>query len=343
MSDVLTWIGILACIAQSGMFSGLNLAVYSPSRLRLETAAEAGDLDATRVLALRRDANFTLVTILWGNVATNVLLTLLAGSLLAGIMAFLFSTVVITFVGEIVPQAYFSRHAVPIAARLSPLLRFYRFVLWPVARPVASLLDRWVGPEGIPWFREAELRDILYHHARNADNEVGRLEATGAANFLALDDIRVAAEGEPIDPRSVLALPFEEGRPVLPVATSSAFDPFLRQIAASGRKWVVITDPTNEPRFVLNVPAFLRGALLDAPHFDPGATLHTPVLVRNETGTLGQAIGNLTVRSRKPGDDVVEQDVILVWTPGHRRIITGADLLGRLLRDIVRVAPDPAG
>jgi hypothetical protein len=37
----------------------------------------------------------------------------------------------------------------------------------------------------------------------------------------------------------------------------------------------------------------------------------------------------------KPGneDDVIDDDLILVWG-GQRRIITGADLLGRLLRGI---------
>lgn len=78
MSDALLWLGILICLSQSATFSGLNLAVFSLSRLRLEAAAEEGDVRARRVLALRRDANFTLVTILWGNIAINVLLTLLA-------------------------------------------------------------------------------------------------------------------------------------------------------------------------------------------------------------------------------------------------------------------------
>jgi len=108
---LLTWIGILLCLSQSAMFSGMNLALFTISRLRLEIAASAHDRGAMRVLALRQDYNFALTTILWGNVGANVLLALLANSVLAGVLAFLFSTVVITFFGEITPQAYFSRHA----------------------------------------------------------------------------------------------------------------------------------------------------------------------------------------------------------------------------------------
>ena len=129
MSEWLTWLGITLCLSQSATLSGLNLAVFSISRLRLETAAAAGDRNAILVLSLRRDANFTLATILWGNVAVNVLLALLADSVLAGVAAFLFSTVVITLAGEIMPQAYFSRNALRMAAMLVPLLRFYRVLL----------------------------------------------------------------------------------------------------------------------------------------------------------------------------------------------------------------------
>lgn len=99
---------------------------------------------------LRRDANRTLTTILRGNVAINVLLTLLADSVMAGVAAFLFATVVITIVGEIVPQAWFSRLAFKVAGRLAPLLRFYRLLLWPVAWPSGKLLDVRIGLEGIP-------------------------------------------------------------------------------------------------------------------------------------------------------------------------------------------------
>ena len=105
------WVGVAFCIVQTALFSGLNLALFSVSRLRLEVEAAGGDANAAKVLGLRVNSNFTLATILWGNVATNVLLTLLSESVLAGVGAFVFSTIVITLLGEIIPQAYFSRNA----------------------------------------------------------------------------------------------------------------------------------------------------------------------------------------------------------------------------------------
>jgi metal transporter CNNM len=96
---------------------------------------------------------------------------------MAGVAAFLFSTVVITLAAEIAPQAYFSRNALRMAALLSPVLRFYQVLLWPVARPSAKLLDAWVGPEGMPWYRERELRQVLEHHARGERTEIGRVDS----------------------------------------------------------------------------------------------------------------------------------------------------------------------
>jgi metal transporter CNNM len=337
MNETLTWLGIAFCLSQSATFSGLNLAVFSLSRLRLEAAASAGNPDAVRVLDLRRDANFTLVTILWGNVAINVLLTLLAESILAGVTAFLFSTLAITFLGEIVPQAFFTRYALRVAATLSPLLRVYRWVLWPVARPVAWVLDRWVGPEAIPWFRETELRDLLLEHVRDAGTEVGRLEAIGAINFLTLDDLPAHREGEPLDPASVVSLPLAGDRPVFPRFRRAADDPFIRAVDRSGKKWVVLTDPEGRPRLVLDAHLFLRRTLLrpDEPA-DPMEFCHRPLVVREPARPLGEVLGRLVAASEHPEDDVVDEDLILLWGDAERRIITGSDLLGRLLRGIVR-------
>ena len=48
---------------------------------------------------------------------------------------------------------------------------------------------------------------------------------------------------------------------------------------------------------------------------------------------LGDVIGCMKVKPERPGDDVIDNDLILVWGE-QKRVITGADLLGRLLRGI---------
>ena len=140
-TTVALWTGITFCIVQAGIFSGLNPAIFSISKLRLEVEAAGGNGDVEKLLDLRADFNFTLATILWGNVATNVLLTLLFESVLAGVGAFFFSTVIITLLGEIFPQAYFSRNALRIAAWFTPFLKLYQVMLFAIAKPIALALN----------------------------------------------------------------------------------------------------------------------------------------------------------------------------------------------------------
>ncbi len=329
-----TWIAMAACLTQSAMFSGLNLGMLGPSRLRLQVAARGGDRGAQRVLALREDFHLLLTTILWGNVAVNTLLALLADSILAGVTAFAVSTVGITLLGEIVPQAYISRHAYLVGGALAPLIRFYRFVLMPVAWPTARMLDRLIGKEGLGLFREVDLREMLKLHIREESSDVSHVEGHGALNFLALDDRSLAEESEELHPDSILSLPLEDDRPRFPDFEPSSSDPFLRSVHGSGRKWVVITGPDQRPRLVLNADAFLRAVLIEAAPVRPGDFCHEPLVVTDEATKLESVLGNLDLRPGRSGGQPHHPDLVLLWTDRHRRVLTGADLLENLLRGI---------
>jgi len=333
--NLLTWLGIVVCISQSAMLSGLNLAFFTVSKLELRIEVAQNNRHARRVLALREDANFLLVTILWGNVSVNVLLALLSDSILSGIGAFLFSTVAITILGEIVPQAYFSRHALRIASALQPFLRLYQAVLYPVAKPTAMVLDRWLGPEAITFFKEKDIRALIRLHMESSQTDIEKVEGQGALNFLALDDLPLAAEGEPIDPGSVVVMDFHNNRPVFPTIRPDAGDDFLQKVHRSGKKWIVIVDREGEPRMVMDSDEFIRDALFNPDGFNPYWHCHRPVVARSGRTTIGCVISKLRVKPEHGQDDVVDDDIILLWND-EKRVITGADILGRLLRGIVR-------
>jgi len=329
------WIGILLCLSQSAMLSGLNLAFFTISKLELQMEVAKGNKQADHVLALRKDANFLLVTILWGNVAVNVLLALLSGSVMTGIAAFLFSTVIITMFGEIFPQAYFSRNVFKFGSLFSPVLRFYQALLFPVAKPTALLLDHFLGPEAISYFKEKDIRQLIKLHMAAAESEIEKVEGRGALNFLDLDDVPLAAEGERVEPRSIIFLPFEKGKPVFPKLPGDDYDTFLRRIHESRKKWVVLVDQDQVPKMVLNSDEFIRDALFNSERYNPYRHCHRPVLVTDGQATIGDAITRLRVIPEHSEDDVVDHDVILLWNE-NRRIITGGDILGRLLRGIVQ-------
>ena len=341
-AEWLTWLGIVFCLSQSAMFSGLNLALLGISRLSLEVEVAAGSSAASRILQLRTDTNFLLTTILWGNVGINVLLTLLSNSVLAGVSAFLFSTVFITFFGEIAPQAYFSRNALKMGALFAPLLRFYQLMLYPVAKPSALVLDWLLGREGIQYFRERDMHTLIQKHIDASSSDIDRLEGIGAMNFLALDDLLVTDEGEPVDPLSVIMLPHQQGLPEFPVYEASAQDPFIEAINASGKKWVIFADEAGAPSLVLNANEFLRAALFSHDHVNVRRFCHRPVVVKNTRMMLGNVLSRLMSTGAHGGEDGIEYDLVLVWAE-QRRVITGSDILGRLLRGVspvtARAAP----
>jgi metal transporter CNNM len=330
-----SWAGIFLCLSQSAMLSGLNLACFSISRIQLEIEAAQDKEDAIKVLGLRKDANFLLTTILWGNVGVNTLLALLSGSVLGGIAAFLFSTVFITVFAEIFPQAYFSRNALKVASLLSPVVRFYQFLLYPVAKPTAKILDLWLGPEGIHYVREEMLKRYLLRSIGMSGSEISAFEGKGAVNFLALDSRQVGDEGSILAPRSVVRVTAVDGRLELPTPGTPGWKAFVAQVQASEERWVVLTDSTDAPRLLLDANRFLRAAFSSSESdLDPRDHCVEPVVTTNPNDTLEKVLGNAKV----PENDSTERGIILLWDK-QRRIITHFDVLKRLFQGVLPPTP----
>lgn len=331
----IVWAGIAACLVGSALCSGLTIGFFSLSRIHLETLTEQGNQPARRILELRKDANFLLATLLWSNVAVNVLLTLLTDSQLTGISAFTFSVIGITVLGEILPQAYFSRNALKLGSQLIWFVKILQLLFIAVAKPSAWLLDRLIGQEGISWFEEKELNALLHLHTIAQETEIGRVEGVGATNFLSLDDVSCLDEGSPLNPLSVVQFSSKSEFHLFPSTVTDVQDSLVQQIHQSGEKWVVVTDSKKFPHFVLDADSFLRELLIDK-KYRPYHHCHRPILITDPQSRLDQLLPRLKVKPEHAQDDVIDQDIILIWTDSHKRIITGADILGRLLRGIVR-------
>jgi hypothetical protein len=190
----------------------------------------------------------------------------------------------------------------------------------------------WIGKESIDYIPENEIQETLKQHLRAPESDISRAEGIGAINFLSLDDILVSQEGEPVDPESVLRLPHAQGRPVFPAFDSIPQDTFLQQIQASGKRWVLIATEDGKPTYALDASGFLRAALFEPGPVNPAVYCHRPVTVSDRRTRLDEVLGRLEA---EPGEDVIDRDIILLWGQ-EKRIITGADLLGYLMRGIAR-------
>ncbi|WP_406655675.1 DUF21 domain-containing protein [Methanolobus sp. ZRKC2] len=333
----ITWIFILLCLAQSAIFSGLTIGLFGLSPLRLEIEAELKNPYALKILNLRKKSNYLLATLLWGNVGINVLLTLLTDTVMTGAAAFLFSTVAITCFGEIMPQAYFSRNALKMGAYLTPLIKFYGGLLYPVAKPSEIILDWWLGKEQVHYYKERAFRTMLRKHMKSAYSDIDRFEAIGALNFLSIDDLGIKKEGTPIHPLSIIRLPFSNGLPVFPELDSYYGEQLVNQIAASGKKWAIVINEKDEPLIAIDSDGFLRGTMLVDRHFEPHRYCHHPIVVSDPEEKIGNVINKLKVYPIDSEDDVIDEDLILYWNKDdpEKKIITGSDILGRLLRGLV--------
>ncbi len=320
------------------MCSGLTLGFFSLSRIHLELLDKQGDVEAKTVLKVRQDANFLLATLLWSNVAVNVLLTLLSDEQMVGVLAFFFSLFGITLFGEILPQAYFSRNALRLGAKFAPVVKVLQFVFYPMAKPSALVLDQIVGKEGITWFKDYELDTLLKIHAQTPETDISEVEGHGASNFLNLDDISSLEEGSPLHPESIIQLPFDGNRIVFPKETPLVSDRFVQQIHLSREKWVIITDDSQTPRLVLDADGFLRELLVEQ-QYKPLRHCHRPIIFNHITVSLGELLKQLRVNPEHVEDDVIDHDLVLIWSADQKRIITGADILGRLLRGIAKRNP----
>jgi metal transporter CNNM len=154
----------LVLVLLSGLFSGLTLGLLSLDSQSLRRRAKHGDVDAAKIYPVRLKGNLLLTTLLLGNVAVNTTLSIFLTNIASGLMAGLLATGLIVVFGEIVPQAVISRYAIWFGARTLWFTKFALFICWPIAWPIAKLLDKGLGSELPTTYSHKELMDIISEH-----------------------------------------------------------------------------------------------------------------------------------------------------------------------------------
>ena len=130
---------IIALLLFSAYFSATETAFTSLNRIRIKNKADAGDEQAKKVLALERNFDNLLSTILIGNNLVNIANTAAATVLfvnLYGTRGPLISTIVTTVVvlifGEITPKSLAKEYPEQFAMFSAPLINILRIILMPL-------------------------------------------------------------------------------------------------------------------------------------------------------------------------------------------------------------------
>ncbi|MDP3836751.1 MAG: CNNM domain-containing protein [bacterium] len=189
-------------ILLSALFSGLNLGLMSLSSFELKRKAELGDKNAKKVYEVRKNGNLLLVTLLLGNVAVNAAIAICFNSIMTGIVAGVITTMLITLFGEIAPQALFSRFALSLGARVVWVVKVFLFLFYPLAGPIAWLLNKIFGNELRTIYSKKELMQIISEHADDDSPEIRQDEERIALGALTFGDKKIR---EVMTPRSFVA------------------------------------------------------------------------------------------------------------------------------------------
>lgn len=191
-------IQVLVLVGFAAVCSGLNVAFMSLNVGDLRRKAKLGNVDAVRLLPLRKDTHLVLGAILLTNVAAASAAPLVLDTQLNGIVAGIVSTLLLVVFAEILPQAMFTRHALSFCGRLSWLMRTMVAVTYPLAKPLQLLLDRLFGKEHSKLHTRHELGLMITEHLGDNTSELDEDEVEIIRGALQLSEKRVHAIMTPI-------------------------------------------------------------------------------------------------------------------------------------------------
>eukprot|EP00934_Nitzschia_sp_Nitz4_P007682 Nitzschia sp. Nitz4//scaffold47_size129522//11522//13207//NITZ4_003534-RA/size129522-processed-gene-0.153-mRNA-1//-1//CDS//3329552749//7672//frame0 len=140
-------IGALVCVAMAALAAGLTSGMLSLDPLMLLIKMRAAptpqeQAQAATLLPIIKQHHLLLVTLLLLNSLANEALPLFLSALVSPIVSVVLSVTLVLVFGEIIPSAVFTGpNKVRIAAQMVPIVRLCMLLLWPLAYPIARVLD----------------------------------------------------------------------------------------------------------------------------------------------------------------------------------------------------------
>ncbi|KAJ2808211.1 hypothetical protein H4R21_000167 [Coemansia helicoidea] len=163
------YVQVVACavlVLAGGLLAGLTLGLMSLDETNLHILATSGSARqqryARRILPIRKNGHWLLVTLLLANTVINETLPIVLHSIVGGgVMAVLVSTASIVLFGEIIPQSLCARHGLAIGAFFAHPVRALQYLLSPIGYPIAMLLDYVLGAEHGVIYKKAQLKELV--------------------------------------------------------------------------------------------------------------------------------------------------------------------------------------
>ena len=190
------WYNVLiisSLVILSGIFAGLTLALFSIKLTTLERKIRLGDKRAEKVYKFRKYGNLLLCVLLLANVSSYTIMTILLGSIANKVIAGFVATILTFIFAEILPQAIFPRYALAIGAKLSWLIWIALVIFYPIAAPIAWVLDKMLGKEPPVRWSKKEITEIIKYHEEPGVGLIDKDEARIVLGALSFSDMKVAS------------------------------------------------------------------------------------------------------------------------------------------------------
>ncbi|GAA5851502.1 hypothetical protein JCM8547_001113 [Rhodosporidiobolus lusitaniae] len=227
-----------------GVFAGLTLGLMGLDLLNLQVMSTSGEekerKDAAKVMKLlERGRHWVLVVLLLSNVVVNESLPIFLDSILGGgVGAVVLSTTMIVIFGEIIPQSVCARYGLAIGAKAAPFVLALMYIEFPIAYPVAKLLDYLLGEEQGVTYKKAELKTFVGLHSQFGTETLNEDEVTIISSVLELSDKSVETIMTPLE--DIYSLPSD----------TKLSHAVVDQILASGHSRIPVHEPGNTTDFI---------------------------------------------------------------------------------------------
>ncbi|GAA5935169.1 uncharacterized protein JCM15063_000959 [Sporobolomyces koalae] len=249
--------GVLVLLG--GVFAGLTLGLMGLDLVNLQVLSTSGteqeQKDAKKVIKLlERGRHWVLVVLLLSNVVVNESLPIFLDSILGGgVCAVVVSTTLIVIFGEIAPQSVCARYGLRIGAATAPFVLALMYLEFPIAYPIAKLLDYLLGEETGTLYKKAELKTFVGLHRQFGEETLSEDEATIISSVLDLNDKSVEDIMTPLEDIYSLAADVKLNHAV------------VDQILVSGHSRIPVHNPGDPTDFV----GMLSDALKQLISYDP--------------------------------------------------------------------------
>jgi hypothetical protein len=98
---------------------------------------------------------------------------------------------------------------------------------------------------------------------------------------------------------------------------------------------MILLDGRGKPKFALNADDYLREMHVTGGLASAEEHCQQPIVITNPATSVDEILPKLDVEAEGQEDRVIDREVVLYWGERRKRILTGVDLLGRLLHGIV--------